>query len=96
MPPVFRSQLEAVIYQLGEEVAHRPLELLLQIGRTILKNPAATKEQVLASPVFREGIWRWLLTTRGLAQTAEAQADLDAASGLGALPDEAPPEEPLP
>ncbi|HUW13462.1 MAG TPA: hypothetical protein VM537_27310 [Anaerolineae bacterium] len=95
MPPKFASQLEVVTYQLREEVAHRPLEFLLRIGRTILKNPAATKEQVLASAAFREGIWTWLLTARGLAQTVEAQTDLDVAGGLALLPDEAPAEEPL-
>ena len=92
MPPIFLSQLEVVAYQLREEVAHRPLEFLLRIGRTILKNPTATKEQVLASAAFREGIWNWLLNTRGLAQTAEAQADMDVAAGLDQLPDEAPQE----
>ena len=90
MPPIFQSQLEVVTYQLKEEVAHRPLEFLLRIGRTILKNPTATKAEVLANPVFREHIWAWLLGERAVVQTAAAQADLDGAGGLALLPDEAP------
>ena len=95
MPPPFRSQREAIEYQLKEEAQHRPLELLLRIGRTILKNPDATKLEILANPVFREHIWSWLLGQRVEAQTAEAQTDLDTANSLESLPDETPPEEPV-
>ncbi len=94
MPPIFTSKREAVVYQLREEAAHRPFELLLRIGRTILKDPVATKEAVLASPVFREHIWEWLLACRRIDQTAEAQNNLDAALALDDLPDESDPEEP--
>ena len=95
MPREFRSQLEVVVAQLQEETAHRPRAFLLRIGRTILKQPAATAEEVLADPVFREYVWGWLLTECQQRLTIAAQAEVDGAAGFDELPDEAPVEDAL-